>query len=70
MTEMDVEVEDGCFVFTTDHFSLYTIVGYDGWEDAPADQGKLGLSPIMLVGIAAVGVAIIGILVAIKRKKK
>ena len=29
LTEMDVRIEDGCFVFTTDHFSLYTIVGPD-----------------------------------------
>lgn len=27
LTEMDVEVEDGCFVFKTSHFSLYTLVG-------------------------------------------
>ncbi len=27
VTEMDVEIEDGCFVFSTTHFSLYTLVG-------------------------------------------
>lgn len=27
LTEMDVEIKDGCFVFETDHFSLYTLVG-------------------------------------------
>ena len=27
VTEMDVEIEDGCFVFDTTHFSLYTLVG-------------------------------------------
>ena len=27
LTEMDVEIEDGCFVFKTPHFSLYTLVG-------------------------------------------
>lgn len=27
LTEMDVEIEDGCFVFKTSHFSLYTLVG-------------------------------------------
>lgn len=27
VTEMDVEIEDGCFVFRTTHFSLYTLVG-------------------------------------------
>lgn len=27
VTEMDVEIKDGCFVFNTTHFSLYTLVG-------------------------------------------
>lgn len=27
LTEMDVEIEDSCFVFNTSHFSLYTLVG-------------------------------------------
>lgn len=27
VTEMDNEIEDGCFVFSTTHFSLYTLVG-------------------------------------------
>ena len=27
VTEMDIEIEDGCFVFNTTHFSLYTLVG-------------------------------------------
>ena len=29
MSEMDVSISGDCLVFTTDHFSLYTIVGYD-----------------------------------------
>ena len=27
VTEMNVKIEDGCFVFNTTHFSLYTLVG-------------------------------------------
>ncbi len=27
VTEMDAEIKDGCFVFNTTHFSLYTLVG-------------------------------------------
>ena len=29
MTEMDTRIESNCFAFSTNHFSLYTIVGYD-----------------------------------------
>jgi len=29
LTEMNVDIQDGCLVFRTEHFSLYTIIGYD-----------------------------------------
>ncbi len=32
VTDMAARIEDGCFVFTTDHFSLYILSGYDSGE--------------------------------------
>lgn len=68
-TEMDTRIEDGCFVFTTDHFSLYTIVGYDSGDDTAPNRDGNGLSTIAMIGIAAVVIAGIGAAVIIWRKK-
>ncbi len=70
LTEMDVEIEDGCFVFTTDHFSLYTIVGYDSGEDTIQKQEKSRIPTIAIIGIAAVVVVGMVAIVVVKRKKK
>ena len=35
VTNMQAMIQDGCFVFTTDHFSLYVLSGYDAEEDTP-----------------------------------
>lgn len=32
LTDMDAVVENDCIVFTTEHFSLYTVVGYENKE--------------------------------------
>lgn len=42
MTELEVEIKDGCFVFTTDHFSLYSIVGYNPASSDSVKQGVCG----------------------------
>lgn len=69
-TEMDVKKENGCFVFTTDHFSLYTIVGYDSGEDTIQNQNETGISTIVVIGIAAVAVVGLGAIMIFNRKKK
>ncbi len=33
MTEMNTDIKDNCFVFETEHFSLYTILGFDEFEE-------------------------------------
>ena len=70
LTDMDVCIEDGCFVFTTSHFSLYTIVGYDSGDDTTPNQDENGLSTIAIIGIVTVIIVGVGAIVIIKRKKK
>lgn len=69
LTEMDVRIEDGCFVFTTNHFSLYTIVGYDSVDDTTPNQNENSLSIIAIIGIVAVVIVGAGAIVIIKRRK-
>lgn len=70
LTEMNTRIEDGCFVFTTNHFSLYTIVGYDSGDDATPNQDDHNLVTIVIVGIAAVVIVGMGSIVMTKQKKK
>ncbi len=71
LTEMDVEIENGCFVFTTDHFSLYTIVGYD-FKNTQNDE-KINLPLVIGVTSAAIvviGAICFGLVVIIQKRKK
>ena len=69
LTEMDAKVEDGCFVFTTDHFSLYTIVGFDAPEDVqdPAPENN---NFVVMAIAATIAVAVVLIAVCAKKKKR
>ena len=70
LTEMDVEIDDGCFVFTTDHFSLYTIVGYDFENTEIKSDEKINI-PLIIGVVSAIIVALGAISILIfKRKKK
>lgn len=40
VTDMDAAVVGDYIVFTTDHFSLYTLVGYEQMPDTPSDPGQ------------------------------
>ncbi len=60
--EMDVKIEGGCFVFETDHFSIYTIIGSNEF---------LTMNSIILMGIVFVIILMIFIIaLTIRRKKK
>ena len=59
LTDMDVKIKDGCFVFNTPHFSLYTLVGIDIWQD----------KVVILIGIIMVACMII-FFVGIKKQRK
>ncbi len=59
LTQMDAEIEDGCLVFTTDHFSLYTVVGYDSAEDTASNIAKTVITCIAVVLVASIGIALI-----------
>lgn len=58
VTEMDVKIEDGCFVFNTTHFSLYTLVG----------NNLVTTKNIVIV--ASVAIIFLGFVVVIFRAKK
>lgn len=71
LAEMDVEIKDGCFAFTTSHFSLYTVVGYDPLI-SPIIKHINGIGiPILAVG-GTVAIAIVStiIFVLIHGKKR
>lgn len=72
LTEMDVKIKDGCFVFTTNHFSLYSVVGYD-FENTAVQNNK-EINPVFVAGIAVVGgivvLSVIIILIAVLKKKR
>ena len=74
MTPMDVSIQDGCFVFTTDHFSLYTLVGYDAEGDVFDQTDEPTKSPTMWVVVAVSVVLAAGVSAAVAillfRKKK
>ena len=58
LTEMEVDIEDGCFVFYTSHFSLYTVVGK-----------TVSVTVVIGLAVAAIGgIAVVVILV--KRRKR
>ena len=44
LTDMDAVVEGNCIMFTTDHFSLYTLVGYESAE-TPENPDAPGTDP-------------------------
>ena len=44
VTDMDAVVEGDCVLFTTDHFSLYTLVGFEK-EDTPSEPTVPGTEP-------------------------
>lgn len=69
LTEMDARVEDGCFVFTTDHFSLYTIVGFDAPEEVQ-DPELENNNFAVITSAAAIAVAALLIAVWAKKKKR
>lgn len=69
LTEMDVEIEDDCFVFSTDHFSLYTIVGYASDESVVQKQEGHGSPIIVSISISA-AVIIAGVAVVTIKKKR
>lgn len=58
VTEMDVKIEDGCFVFNTTHFSLYTLVG----------NNLVTTKNIVIVASAAV--IFLGVVILLFRAKK
>lgn len=60
LTEMDVEIEDGCFVFKTSHFSLYTLVGNTALQNMA----------IIAVGVILSAIIISVFLVARKVRKR
>ncbi len=73
LTEMNVKIEDGCFVFTTDHFSLYTIVGYDSGDDEIQKDKKTNILEVVCLSIAvfiAVGIVVFIIYKSIHKRKK
>ena len=60
-TEMPIDVKDGCFVFETNHFSLYSLVRYDiEIIDNNADAGG---NPFSNLAIPIIVVAVIGCVV-------
>ena len=65
-----VKIEDGCFVFTTDHFSLYTLVGYDSGDDIATEQEEKPFPKIIFYIAALFTITGIGITIIIKQKKK
>ena len=67
LTEMDASVEDGCFVFTTDHFSLYTIVGFDAAEEVQDPEPENNNFAVITIAAA---IAAVGVLIAVCAKKK
>lgn len=69
LTEMDVRVEDGCFVFTTDHFSLYTIVGFDAAEDVQNPEPENNNFAVITIA-AAIAAVVVLIAVCAKKKKR
>lgn len=69
LTEMDVKIDDGCFVFTTDHFSLYTIVGYDFKAPKLQNEGKSNF-PLLIGVISVVAVAVAVVCIVIFKDKK
>ena len=62
-TEMDVSIENGSFVFKTDHFSIYTIIG-------PAVSHTMEI--VLLIGIVIIVgiIVLITIAIILKRRKK
>lgn len=62
-TEMDVDIEKGCFVFETDHFSIYTIAGSNMF---------ITIETILLIGtLVLISVTIfLTLVITLKRKKK
>lgn len=60
LTEMDVHIKDGYFVFNTSHFSLYTLVG----NNISATTIAIGFAVVVFVGIV-----FITILLRNKKKK-
>ena len=69
LTEMDAKVEDGCFVFTTDHFSLYTIVGFDAPKEVQDPELENNNFAVITIA-AAIAVAVLLIAVWAKKKKR
>lgn len=67
LTDMKAKVEGDCFVFTTDHFSLYTIVGFDSGECTTSNQNNIIFCVLAIVGVA---VAAVGVVMISKRKRK
>ena len=61
-TEMDVNIENGCYVFETDHFSIYTIVGSNSF---------LTLEFFVLIGIVmAISIMLVLAIVFILKRRK
>ena len=71
MTEMATKIKDGCFVFTTEHFSLYTIVGYDFETIEHKSPNNHTISPMIIITvIVIIGIGILGVVVWKKGKKR
>lgn len=65
-TEMDVSIENGCFVFETDHFSIYTMAG----SNAFITTKTFIIIGALLLFIIIICIAITAILRKRKKKKR
>lgn len=84
LAEMDVETKGDCFVFVTDHFSLYTIVGCRSEAQTTPETNKMQkVKPVnypasenggsvtgIIIGVTVAFVVIVGIGAVILIKKK
>lgn len=71
-TEMQIDVRDGCFVFETDHFSLYTLVKYDIESDGVSENTKNTSDGLVWIAVMIGGIIVIfvAILLFYKQRKR
>ena len=72
-TEMQIDVKDGCFVFETEHFSLYTLVKYDIEGDEVSENTKNTSDGLVWIAVMIGGIIVIFVVILLfykQRKRK
>lgn len=71
-TQMDIDVQNGCFVFETEHFSLYVLARFDfeGYDDPALFRANWAAPVFLGTGVALAALLVMAVLYPKWKKRR